>query len=219
MGFTDGADGANNLPESPVNEFTTLSSAGTLHIQVKNACTNCQQSCKKCDEARPCLRCVKYGRGEECIDSARRERKKGAKRGPYKKRDGKGNIIASSGSPPQEDEPESSLPTVPPVPIPVGYTPGLCAQYPLPPGHKPGDVYYPLYYLAPVPQHAGQERESATQYPPQLFPASFMTPYSQPYPQYILHPGPGVQMAPHYSAPGSVTACVKPPEPQDSSET
>ena len=57
--------------------------------QVKNACTNCQKACKKCDDARPCLRCVKYGIGEECVDSQRKERKKGIKRGPYKKRDGK----------------------------------------------------------------------------------------------------------------------------------
>lgn len=58
--------------------------------QVKNACTNCQKACKKCDDARPCLRCVKYGISEECVDSQRKERKKGIKRGPYKKRDGKG---------------------------------------------------------------------------------------------------------------------------------
>jgi hypothetical protein len=58
--------------------------------QVKNACTNCQRACKKCDDARPCLRCVKYGIGDECVDSQRKERKKGVKRGPYKKRDGKG---------------------------------------------------------------------------------------------------------------------------------
>jgi hypothetical protein len=58
--------------------------------QVKNACTNCQKACKKCDDARPCLRCVKYGVAEECVDSQRKERRKGLKRGPYKKRDGKG---------------------------------------------------------------------------------------------------------------------------------
>ena len=58
--------------------------------QVKNACTHCQKACKKCDDARPCLRCVKYGISEECVDSQRKERKKGIKRGPYKKRDGKG---------------------------------------------------------------------------------------------------------------------------------
>jgi hypothetical protein len=60
--------------------------------QVKNACTNCQKACKKCDDARPCLRCVKYGIGEECVDSQRKERKKGIKRGPYKKRDGKSEL-------------------------------------------------------------------------------------------------------------------------------
>ena len=62
----------------------------TKRRQVKNACTNCQKACKKCDDARPCLRCVKYGIAEECIDSQRKERQKGIKRGPYKKRDGKG---------------------------------------------------------------------------------------------------------------------------------
>jgi hypothetical protein len=58
--------------------------------QVKNACTNCQKACKKCDDARPCLRCVKYGISEKCVDSQRKGRKKGMKRGPYKKRNGKG---------------------------------------------------------------------------------------------------------------------------------
>jgi hypothetical protein len=58
--------------------------------QVKNACTNCQKACKKCDDARPCLRCVKYGISDDCVDSQRKERRRGVKRGPYKKRDGKG---------------------------------------------------------------------------------------------------------------------------------
>jgi len=64
--------------------------------QVKNACTNCQKACKKCDDARPCLRCVKYGISEECVDSQRKERQKGIKRGPYKKRDGgsKGMLLS-----------------------------------------------------------------------------------------------------------------------------
>ena len=62
----------------------------TKRRQVKNACTNCQKACKKCDDARPCLRCVKYGVAEECVDSQRKERQKGLKRGRYKKRDGRG---------------------------------------------------------------------------------------------------------------------------------
>jgi hypothetical protein len=59
--------------------------------QVKNACTNCQKACKKCDASRPCLRCVHYGVEETCADSERRGRRKGVKRGPYKKRDKKVN--------------------------------------------------------------------------------------------------------------------------------
>lgn len=74
--------------------------ARTKRRQVKNACTNCQKACKKCDDARPCLRCVKYGIAEECVDSQRKERQKGIKRGPYKKRDGKGKhcFHAATGS-------------------------------------------------------------------------------------------------------------------------
>lgn len=54
--------------------------------QVKNACINCQKACKKCDEGRPCGRCVKYGLVDTCQDSARKERRRGIKRGPYKRR-------------------------------------------------------------------------------------------------------------------------------------
>jgi len=53
--------------------------------QVKNACVNCRKSCKKCDDSRPCQRCIKYGREDTCIDSVRRERKRGYHRGPYNK--------------------------------------------------------------------------------------------------------------------------------------
>ncbi|KAE9407002.1 hypothetical protein BT96DRAFT_1014412 [Gymnopus androsaceus JB14] len=66
---------------------STQRSFQTKRRQVKNACTNCQRACKKCDDCRPCLRCVKYGMPAECVDSQRKERKKGVKRGPYKKRD------------------------------------------------------------------------------------------------------------------------------------
>ncbi|CAO3592355.1 unnamed protein product [Absidia cylindrospora] len=54
--------------------------------QVKNACINCQKACKKCDEGRACQRCVKLGIADSCVDSPRKERLKGVKRGPYKKR-------------------------------------------------------------------------------------------------------------------------------------
>ncbi|KAI7870047.1 hypothetical protein BDF14DRAFT_1778819 [Spinellus fusiger] len=59
---------------------------GAKRKQVKNACTNCQKACKKCDDSRPCPRCVKYGVAETCVNSVRKERKKGIKRGPYKRR-------------------------------------------------------------------------------------------------------------------------------------
>ncbi|CEP14925.1 hypothetical protein [Parasitella parasitica] len=54
--------------------------------QVKNACVNCQKACKKCDDGRPCKRCTKLGLIATCRNSDRKERKKGVKRGPYKKR-------------------------------------------------------------------------------------------------------------------------------------
>ncbi|ORZ19499.1 hypothetical protein BCR42DRAFT_409886 [Absidia repens] len=60
--------------------------------QVKNACTNCQKACKKCDDARPCPRCVKYGIADSCVNSVRKERKKGIKRGPYKRRQKSGKF-------------------------------------------------------------------------------------------------------------------------------
>ncbi|KAI9276067.1 hypothetical protein BY458DRAFT_489116 [Sporodiniella umbellata] len=55
--------------------------------QVKNACVNCQKACKKCDDGRACQRCIKFGMADTCVDSPRKERKKGFKRGPYRKRE------------------------------------------------------------------------------------------------------------------------------------
>ncbi|KAF7330479.1 Zn(2)-C6 fungal-type domain-containing protein [Mycena venus] len=118
--------------------------------QVKIACTNCQKSCKKCDQARPCLRCVKY-KFEECRDAERKGRKKGLKRGPYKKRDRKD---AESGDPSREIELDISSPPSSPSPpttsrgtIQMGYTPGYYAQFLPHPAHEPGDPFH----LAPVP--------------------------------------------------------------------
>ncbi|QRV99952.1 hypothetical protein RhiJN_27971 [Ceratobasidium sp. AG-Ba] len=62
--------------------------------QVKNACSACQRACKRCDVGRPCERCIKYGMQDSCRDSLRKERKKGVKRGPYKKRDGESTLSA-----------------------------------------------------------------------------------------------------------------------------
>ncbi|KIL63404.1 hypothetical protein M378DRAFT_669341 [Amanita muscaria Koide BX008] len=61
--------------------------------QVKMACTNCAAACKRCDEGRPCERCQKYGIGESCRDGQRKERKKGIKRGPYKRKNKNGETF------------------------------------------------------------------------------------------------------------------------------
>ncbi|KAF7330471.1 hypothetical protein MVEN_02486400 [Mycena venus] len=139
--------------------------------QVKIACTNCQKSCKKCDEGRPCLRCIKYNRREECQDAERKERKKGVKRGPYKKRDRKvGNSNAESEDLFQEIEldisPSPSSPSPPTTSgeaIPVGYTPGFYyAQFPPHPAREPGDPFH----LALVPaQRYADEHEGFTYLP------------------------------------------------------
>lgn len=49
-------------------------------------CTNCAAACKRCDDSRPCERCQKYGLADSCVDGQRKERKKGIKRGPYKRK-------------------------------------------------------------------------------------------------------------------------------------
>ncbi|KAJ8657061.1 hypothetical protein O0I10_007140 [Lichtheimia ornata] len=71
----------------PVQAAPELNAQGKpKRKQVKNACVNCQKACKKCDDGRPCQRCIKYGLQDTCVNSVRKERKKGIKRGPYKKR-------------------------------------------------------------------------------------------------------------------------------------
>ncbi|KAJ7874812.1 hypothetical protein B0H14DRAFT_2717697, partial [Mycena olivaceomarginata] len=172
------ADGGDDIPDSPTSD-PLQSSATSVHIypffptsqtvrskrsQVKNACTNCQKACKKCDPARPCLRCVKYRfTPEECVDSQRKERKKGVKRGSYKKRDAeKGNIIAQSDGLPQ---PDTSPPPCGPAlaafagSMAVEYATGHRLLGPVPaslPGDKSGYLYHPQFYLAAVPLSVGK---------------------------------------------------------------
>ncbi|KAJ8078403.1 hypothetical protein PM082_012685 [Marasmius tenuissimus] len=69
----------------PINPSPSSPPVRVKRRQVKVACTNCQRACKKCDEARPCLRCVKYSVPHACVDAKRKARRKGIKRGPYKK--------------------------------------------------------------------------------------------------------------------------------------
>ncbi|KDR81398.1 hypothetical protein GALMADRAFT_221259 [Galerina marginata CBS 339.88] len=167
--------------------------------QVKNACTHCQKACKKCDDARPCLRCVKYGISEECVDSQRKERKKGVKRGPYKKRDGKGSSVEHIDVPPQGMTVSNSVPPPggPPIPgpyMPLGYPPGFYGQYPplaAKPGEAPPMYSSPPYFLTSVPTHLQpqlhgvQEGETQAYGTHGFYQAAVLTP--MPYhPQYAI---------------------------------
>ena len=42
---------------------------------VKIACIHCKKACKKCDDSRPCGRCVRSGNSESCVDAPRKKRK------------------------------------------------------------------------------------------------------------------------------------------------
>ncbi|KDQ12933.1 hypothetical protein BOTBODRAFT_405556 [Botryobasidium botryosum FD-172 SS1] len=108
------------LPPAPTTQPATSASPPESHAaipgkrqQVKNACTNCQKLCKRCDDARPCFRCVARGIPEQCVDSQRKDRKKGVKRGPYKRRSlalaGKLNSI----------DPTPLCPLLTPLPLPL----------------------------------------------------------------------------------------------------
>ncbi|CAO3704052.1 unnamed protein product [Rhizopus stolonifer] len=87
--------------ESQNNSSVTTEQANSPFVvkrkQVKNACTNCQRACKKCDDARPCPRCVKYNVASSCVSSVRKERMKGIKRGPYKRRQKLDNCAQEQG--------------------------------------------------------------------------------------------------------------------------
>ncbi|KAF8185058.1 hypothetical protein K438DRAFT_1937206 [Mycena galopus ATCC 62051] len=193
-------------PATPMHMYPFSSTSQTVRlkrIQVKNACTKCQKSCKKCDQARPCLRCVKYGFGpEECVDSQRKERKKGAKRGPYKKRDGKGNSIAQSKDPTSHEfqvdlssSPSGSHTSAATGSMPGGYSPGF---HPFPPGYKPGDpvYYHPQVYFAPPPNSVQESEGSMYPSAPQFFPATFPTAYAHPYPPYVAYARPNAHIQP-----------------------
>ncbi|KAG2208483.1 hypothetical protein INT47_010179 [Mucor saturninus] len=75
-----------NIDMNITNEHIETNTTSKRRSQVKNACVNCQKACKKCDEGRPCQRCIKLGITDTCFDSPRKERKKGFKRGPYRKK-------------------------------------------------------------------------------------------------------------------------------------
>lgn len=63
-------------PSSPV-----LQASKAKRTQVKNACVNCQKACKKCDDGRPCTRCLRYNLASTCRNSTRKQRKRMGNRG------------------------------------------------------------------------------------------------------------------------------------------
>ena len=95
---------------------TGSSSDKPKRTQVKNACTNCQRACKKCDEQRPCGRCVRYGLND-CTDSERKKRITGAKRGPYRKRE---RVVTPSDQAAGEEVPSEPATTSTPTPGAAG---------------------------------------------------------------------------------------------------
>ncbi|KAF8738606.1 hypothetical protein AX14_010903 [Amanita brunnescens Koide BX004] len=171
--------------------------------QVKNACTNCQKACKKCDDARPCLRCVKYGMQEACISSQRKERKKGVKRGPYKKRESKERQSAPHDAP--QPLPHLVQPIPPPVSPPphppymsIGLPPAYYPPHPLSKTADPPPLYPPYLFaqLQPVhPSHNAQDGVSPTYSPPgPYYPAALLAQFSPSiYAQYPV-PRPDAQL-------------------------
>lgn len=50
-----------------------------------NLLVPCRKACKKCENSRPCFRCVARGVESQCVNSERKKRAKGTPRGPYKR--------------------------------------------------------------------------------------------------------------------------------------
>lgn len=146
--------------------------------QVKMACTNCASACKRCDEARPCQRCQKYGLTESCVDGVRKARKVGVKRGPYKRKS-KGSAPDAapySGFPPTGEGPWVA-PSDQPDGAPPGATPPIAAQYMPPEGYWSYPYYPPPHGYVPPPPDGHANGDGA--------------PHGQPaHPAYYpVHPG------------------------------
>lgn len=165
--------------------------------QVKMACTNCAAACKRCDEARPCERCQKYGIADTCIDGQRKERKKGIKRGPYKRKNksGEASPTFSAATP--------VAPAAAPAPAPVTTTsaapPAAAAPiHQVPQFGSTPEGYYPVMYPPYMPHPEGQPGAEGAPPPNGQHP---MMPYyihpgvggypPYPYPFYPMIPPPG----------------------------
>ncbi|EJF67261.1 hypothetical protein DICSQDRAFT_123664 [Dichomitus squalens LYAD-421 SS1] len=66
---------------SPQEQMGPTAQSGTSAAQrktrgVKIACTNCRLANKRCDEGRPCERCVKNGLEHSCVSAERKRRRR-----------------------------------------------------------------------------------------------------------------------------------------------
>ncbi|VDC01557.1 unnamed protein product [Peniophora sp. CBMAI 1063] len=197
--------------------------------QVKTACTNCAAACKKCEEARPCDRCVKYNIADTCVSAVRKERKKGVKRGPYKKKekDATEPKATETGSPTQSAAPVRSGSPAPAsngeVHSPSKYSPPPAFSSGVPPSphyfpQAPEGHPYPYWYppqphylpLPPLPGDAQDGRPLSQAVPPPY--PYFAAPLPAAYPPYPLYPSlpypppPGAMSVPAPYAPGPASA-------------
>ncbi len=62
--------------ESKKDESLKPKKEAKRRTQVKIACIHCKKACKKCDNARPCTRCIRTGTASSCVDAPRKERRK-----------------------------------------------------------------------------------------------------------------------------------------------
>ncbi|TFK20893.1 hypothetical protein FA15DRAFT_682333 [Coprinopsis marcescibilis] len=167
--------------------------------QVKMACTNCAAACKRCDESRPCERCQKYGISGSCIDGQRKERKKGIKRGPYKR---KPKSHSDSGNFSGEwTPPGTQAPSAPTATTPAPSLHAVTQFAPPPEGYYPATIMYP-----PPPYiHPPEGQPGADGAPPHPNGQPPMMPYYihpgayPPYGHYPMYP-------PHMPPPPSNTA-------------
>ncbi|KAK4521387.1 uncharacterized protein ATC70_012002 [Mucor velutinosus] len=193
----------------PSQAVATGSQQAPKRKQVKNACTNCQKACKKCDDARPCPRCIKYGIADTCVNSVRKERKKGIKRGPYKRRQKTGEEkprknAAEMSTPDQNGQPAQYAPATMRGPtIPFGYPSNLnqygqhydpYAQYTshykdqmMPQPYVVNPVYPPMGYPVIVPggsdsngQQQGQQQQGQQQQQQPQYQHNYMMHQSNP---------------------------------------
>lgn len=58
-------------------ELTTSLSRGLVRTQVKNACARCRRNKTRCDDKRPCGRCVRLGFGKACVDAVHKVPRRG----------------------------------------------------------------------------------------------------------------------------------------------